>query len=102
MTLDTRRIGGFDHLVQEIVGRAPLEQGIRRQRHAVPQRRQGDALDVIGRHVGTAVEERHRPGAAHERQGAARPAAHGDTGPAPRRPHDAHGVVDHLAVHPLA
>ena len=67
----------------------------------MPQRGQGDALDVVRRDVVAPIEEGHRSGAPHERQGAARAAAHRDARPLTRPSHYAHGIVDHLSVNPL-
>ena len=57
-------------------GLRPFEQRVGRERDAVAQGRQRDALDVVGRHEVAAFEQRHGARAAHQRQRAARARAH--------------------------
>src|SRR5688572_26103803 len=60
----TWRGDAVDDLRQQVVRTAALEQGVRRQRHAVAQRRQGDSFHIVRRHVIASIHQRHRAGAA--------------------------------------
>ena len=65
------------------------------------QGRQRDALDVVGCHVRTALDESHCLCAAHERQSAARATAHREAWIVTGRTDHSHRIVHHLLVHTL-
>src|SRR5258705_6924884 len=54
-----------DHFGEELVRRASLEQLVRRDLDAVPQRRQRNALHIVRRHVPPAVAHLPHPRPTH-------------------------------------
>ena len=87
---------------EQVVGLATFEQRIGRERDAMAQRRQRDALDVVGRHEIAAFEQCDGARAAHQRQRAARAGALREPRPVARGAREAHRVVDDLPIDALA
>ena len=76
-----RRRDLVEQLLEHLIDVQPFDVQFRRDAHAVAQHRQGAALDVVRDDELAATQQRAGAGAAHQRDGGARPGAEGQARP---------------------